>query len=363
MNFKSLFLSFCACVALASCSNEEENVMNQAVEKTLTLKMNAPQTTTRAIEGSVGTVIPEVKSATLFFYSSTDLPSIEQKVLSENDIAQAQGSGLHITVPSNVLFVSMAGNEAMGTNDILFYQGLNQNGDAADFKTTIPLLSEITAITHIGEEYSVVLKPKAQLSRIEVSGSISTVPTTERVQQAYEYAKVNAVFCNNYKLRNDAQTLQLYTKSNLVEELKWDNFPEKMRDVLGDEDRAALATTGAGKKCAAYQVFPMNSIISLPHIILEVKYKEVNGSDEKTGYFTINRYRTPGNSDFMTKMEGGYIYKLDISALSSKFQNAWDINGNKAIDPTDSEPEMAKADLTITVEPVAWTEQAIVPGI
>lgn len=362
MNFKNLFLSFCVCVALASCSNEEENVMNQAVEKTVTLKLDTPQATTRAIEGSVGTVTPEVESATLFFYSSKDLPSIEQKVLSKDDIAQAQGTGLRIAVPSNVLFVSMAGNEAMGTNDILFYQGLNPDGNAAAFKTTIPLLSEVTDIVNTGGVSSVVLRPKAQLSRIEVSGSINTVPTNGAIQ-AYEYAKVNAVFCNNYKLRNDAQTLQLYTKNNSVRDLEWDNFPEKMRDVLGDEDRAALAATGADKKCAAYQVFPMNSINSLPHIILEVKYKEKNSTDEKTGYFTINRYRTPDSSDFMTKMEGGYIYKLDISALSSKFQNAWDINGNKPIDPTDSEPEMAKADLAITVEPVAWTEQAIVPGI
>lgn len=362
MNLKNLIFSFCALAALISCSNQEENVGSQAGEKTITLKLSSPQAATRAIEGSIGTVIPEVKSITLYFYSSTDMPSLEQRVLLKDEITQAQSTGLRISVPNTVLFVSMAGNEAVGANDILHYQGLNQTGDAIAFKQEIPLISEITAITNTGGTASVVLQPKAQLARIEVSGSINTVPD-DKDKQAYEYAKVSQIFCNNYKLRNDAVTLQLYTPGNSDTNLSWDNLPDKMKDALGDEDRTALAATGADKKCAAYQVFPMHSINSLPHIILEVKYKEMGAGDEKTGYFTINRYRTPDNTDFMTKMEGGYIYKLDISGLSSKFQNALDINNGNIIDPTDREPEMAKADLSITVEPVAWTEQTIVPGI
>lgn len=362
MNYKSLILCFGTCAALISCSKEEEHVVNQTVEKIVTLRLSTPQAGPRAIEGSIGTVVPEVKSATLKFYNSSN-QELGQRVLSTEDISQALDKGLRISVSSEVQKVSINGNGAIDANDILHYQGLNKTGDASAFKTKIPLISEKTEIT-TGATPSVVLKPKAQLARIEVSGSINTHPTDQSKQPVYEYAKVSQVFCNNYKLTYSATTPQLYTpNSTTTTGLAWESLPKKMKDPLGDNERAALSETGVNKKCAAYQVFPSTGIDALPHIILEVKYKE-KGKAEKTGYFTINRYKIEINNEvkFMESMEGGYIYKLDINALSSKFQNAQDENGN-VIDPTDENPEMPKSDLSIKVEPVAWIVENIIPSI
>lgn len=362
MNFKNAILVFGAIALLASCNNEEETVINQATDRTVTLKLSAVQTVSRAVEGSIGRVTPEVKKVTLYFYDSQDGASRESRILNDSEVTQAQGAGLHLVVPNGVQYVSMAGNEAITANDILHYQGLNANGTATSFKQIIPLLSARTPITTTEAGSSVVLEPTAQLARIEVTGSINTVPEGD-TPQAYEYAKVNGVFCNNYKLRSNATDFQLYKKNDVTENFQWNLFPDKMKDMLDNDARLALASTGANKKCAAYQVFPTSGINDLPHIVLEVVYKEVGSPTESTGYFTINRYKTPDNTAFMTAMEGGYIYKLDISGLSSKFQNAKDPNTGGTVNPTDKEPEMDKSELVVTVVPVAWTEQTIVPAI
>lgn len=65
----------------------------------------------------------------------------------------------------------------------------------------------------------------------------------------------------------------------------------------------------------------------------------------------------------MESMQGGYIYKLDLSALSDKFRNSTDPNTGEVVDPTDTDPEMDKTDLTVLIEPVAWVPQEIIPGI
>lgn len=362
MNLKNVILVLGASALLASCNKEENAVVDQVSDRTVTLRLSAEQTTTRAVEKNIGTVTPEIKDVTLYFYSSEDGISLETRILNGFEVELAQGAGLPLSVPGNVQYVSMAGNEALTANDILHYQGLNSDGNATAFKRLIPLLSARTPITTTAAGASVVLKPMAQLARIEVSGSINTVPA-DNSAPTYEYAKVSGVFCNNYKLRSDAADYQLYKKSNVAENFQWALLPDKMKDLLGDAERLSLAATGADKRCAAYKVFPANGIESLPHIVLEVVYKKMGSQTEQTGYFTINRYRTPNDTAFMTAMKGGYIYKLDISGLSSKFQKAQDPNTGVTIDPTDREPEMDKAELVVTVEPVEWTEQAIVPGI
>lgn len=362
MNFKNAILVFCAVATLASCNKEEDTVVNQAGNRTVTLKLSAPQSTTRAVEGSIDSATPEVKKMTLYYYTTMEGASIGSRILNDAEIDMAKNAGLHISVPSTTQYVSMTGNEGSATSNILGYQGLNADGQATSFKQIIPLKSERTAITTSGTVSSVVLKPTAQLARIEVSGSINTEPTAPQLK-AYEYAKVKGVYCNNYKLTSDATDFQLYKKENSGNNLLWDQFPETMKDLLDDTARASLAANGNDKKCAAYQVFPASEIQNLPHIILEVVYKEVNAQDEQTGYFTINRYRKPNATDFMTKMEGGFIYKLDISKLSSKFQNAKDPNTGDTIDPTDPTPELDKTELVVTVEPVDWTVENIVPGI
>lgn len=362
MNLKNVILAFCAIASLASCNNEEDAVMNQAKDRMVTLKLSAVRTTARSIEGSIGSVTPEVKKVTLYFYNSTDGASLDSRVLNDSEVKLAQGAGLHLSVPNGVQYVSMAGNEAITAHDILYYQGLNADGSATSFKQIIPLLSARTLITTTEAGSSVILEPTAQLARIEVTGSINTVPA-DNTPQAYEYAKIKGVFCNNYKLRSDATDFQLYKKTDVAENFQWNLFPDKMKDLLDDADRLALSATGTDLKSAAYQVFPTSGINNLPHIVLEVVYKEVGGAAENTGYFTINRYKTPDTTEFMTAMTGGYIYKLDISGLSSKFQNAKDPNNGETIDPTDKEPEMDKTGLTVTVVPVPWTEQTIIPGI
>ena len=360
MQFKTAILGVCALMMLVSC-NKEQNETGTVGTTTVSLKLTSPQIQTRAMETPLGTVSPSVTSATLYYYEAADMQPFDNKILSKDDIAKAQSeAGLSLQVPSNTLFLSMAGNKAMNEENILFYQGMNADGtDAKAFMEQIPLLSPVAPITTSGVQSKVTLAPQAQLARIEVFGKIDTEPTDGKTKN-YEYAKVKEVYCNNYKLENDASTLQLFKKQGTTDAFVWDKLPDVMKDAVGDDVQEAF---GNRQKCAAYQVFPMTGVVSLPHIIVEVEYKQTGAEQSKTGYFTINRYKTSDSNDFMESMQGGYIYKLDLGALSEKFRNSTDPNTGEVIDPTDREPEMDKTDLTVTIEPVAWIEQEIVPGI
>lgn len=363
MQFKTAILGVCALMMLVSC-NKEQNETGPVGTTTVSLKLTSPQIQTRAMETPLGTVSPSVTSATLYYYEAADMQPFDHKILSEDDITKALSeAGLSLQVPSNTLFLSMAGNKAMNEENILFYQGMNADGtDAKNFKEQIPLLSPVAPITKSGTSSHVTLAPQAQLARIEVSGKIDPKPTDPDQTQNYEYVKVLNVYCNNYKFENDASTLQLFKKQGTTDAFAWDKLPEVMKDAVGDDVQEAFSNR---QKCAAYQVFPMTGVVSLPHIIVEVEYKAIVGDKigVHTGYFTINRYKTPGSSDFMESMQGGYIYKLDLSALSEKFRNSTDPNTGEVIDPTDPEPEMDKTDLTVTIEPVAWIPEEIIPGI
>lgn len=364
MNFKSAILGMCALAMLASCT-KEQNEIGTAGVKTVSLRLAEPQIQTRAVESPVGAVTPAITSATLYYYEAADIKPFDNHILSSDDIAKAQSAdGLSIQVPSNTLFISMAGNDAISEQgkNILSYQGMNADGtDAKAFKEIIPLLSPVAPITTSGTVSKVTLAPQAQLARIEISGNID--PTVESGKtQNYKYVKVLNVYCNNYKLENDASVFQLYKPQSTTDALKWDNLPAVMKDAVSNDVRDDFS---GRTKCAAYQVFPATGITSLPHIIVEVEFKAIAGDNQgvHTGYFTINRYKTAGSNDFMESMQGGYIYKLDLGALSDKFRNSTDPNTGKVIDPTDAAPEMDKTDLSVVIEPVAWILQEIVPGI
>ncbi|WP_273496345.1 hypothetical protein [Rikenella microfusus] len=365
MKRRTAILGACAFMMLVSC-NKKPNETAPVETKAVSLKLTSPQIQTRAVENPIGEVSPTVTSATLYYYEAADIKPFANRFLSPDDIAKARSAdGLSLQVPSNTLFISMAGNDAVNEKgkNILSYQSMNADGsDAKAFKETIPLLSPVAPITTSGAQSKVTLTPQAQLARIEVSGEIDPKPTDPDQTQNYEYVKVLNVYCNNYKLENEASTLQLYKKQGATEAFAWEKLPAVMQDAVSDDNRDAF---GNRQKCAAYQVFPMTGVTSLPHIIIQVEYKSIEGKNPgvHTGYFTINRYKTATGSDFMESMQGGYIYKLDLSALSDKFRNSTDPNTGEVVDPTDTDPEMDKTDLTVLIEPVAWVPQEIIPGI
>ena len=90
------------------------------------------------------------------------------------------------------------------------YQGMNADGsDAKEFKEQIPLLLTRGADHQIGYLAPCDAGTQAQLACIEVFGKIDTEPIDGKTKN-YEYAKIKAVYSNNYKLKTtfDAPALQ-----------------------------------------------------------------------------------------------------------------------------------------------------------
>lgn len=337
---KKMLFGMLAVAVLASC-NKEENVVPQAEPQSLNIKLNLPQT--RAVEAPIApNTEAEVKDMIVYFYKADGgAATPASRSLTTAEITAATGAdGLKIVVNADVTQASMRANLSLagGSDDaaVTLFQNLGANADG--FAKSVPMTSPKASITN----NAVTLVPVPDMARVEVLGEITPV-------HGYDHVKVNVVNLNNYYTTAKKTTLQKYMEGN------WNTFEVSMKDDLAD----GKVPTG---KAAAYQIFPStNSVATHPHVVLELTIKPKNGVEATKRYITITKYKDGTNA--LTSFEGGKIYKLNLSSLNHLFTTDDGTENGNPVDPTDDQPELEKADLTINVTTYAWTSKDITPDI
>lgn len=334
---KKMLFGMLAVAVLASC-NKEENVVPQAEPQSLNIKLNLPQT--RAVEDPIATGTEAVvKDMVVYFYKADGgAATPASRSLTTAEITEATGaSGLKIVVNADVKKASMKANLSLASGSdnaaVTLFQALGTK-----FNNSVPMTSPQAEITG----NAVTLVPVPDMARVEVSGKITPV-------HGYESVKVNVVNLNNYYTTAKKTTLQKYMAGN------WNTFEATMKDDLTTGE----VPTG---KAAAYQIFPStNSVDTHPHVVLELTIQPKGGAETAKRYITITKYKEGTNA--LTSFEGGKIYKLDLSSLNHLFTTDDGTENGNPVDPTDGEPELEKADLTIKVTTYEWTSQNITPDI
>lgn len=337
---KKMLFGMLAAVVLASC-NKEENVVPQAEPQSLNIKLNLPQT--RAVEDPIATGTQAVvKDMIVYFYKADGgAATPASRSLTAAEITAATSTeGLKIVVNADVTQASMRANLSLaGGSDnaaVTLFQNLGANADG--FTKSVPMTSPKASITN----NAVTLVPVPDMARVEVLGKITPV-------HGYESVKVNVVNLNNYYTTAKKTTLQKYENGN------WGTFEPLMKDALTGGE----VPTG---KAAAYQIFPSTTLVAThPHVVLELTIKPKNGVEATKRYITITKYKDGTNA--LTSFEGGKIYKLNLSSLNHLFTTDDGTDNGNPVDPTDNEPELEKADLTINVTTYEWTSKDITPDI
>lgn len=334
---KKMLFGMLAVAVLASC-NKEENVVPQAEPQSLNIKLNLPQT--RAVEDPITTGTQAVVKDMIVYFYKTDggAATPASRSLTTAEITEATGaSGLKIVVNADVKKASMKANLSLASGSdnaaVTLFQNLGAN-----FNNSVPMTSPQADIV----SNAVTLVPVPDMARVEVLGKITPV-------HGYESVKVNVVHLNNYYNTAQKATLQRYVSGN------WDTFEPLMKDDLATGEVPT-------DKAAAYQIFPStNSVATHPHVVLELTIKPKGGAEATKRYITITKYKDGTNA--LTSFEGGKIYKLNLSSLNHLFTTDDGTENGNPVDPTDNEPELEKADLTINVTTYAWTSKDITPDI
>ena len=333
-----LFLTLAA-ASIAACSNDkEEEITGQ--KKDLIIEFNLPETVnTRAVETPVSNgTSPTLENIVLNFDGGTPSVTLTKADLTDENKATVQVNDQTRNV------TSMIANSvtSVDISDIHTYQGKS-------LITEIPLYAGNAAIS----DGSVTLSPKAYVARIEILGGKDITPASTG---AYSNIQVTGVYVNNYY---ESYTLGAATGSSMVkvEEANWDKTYKAGNPMYN----VGITTTDWGSKCAAYQIFPVNTGATLPEITLKLSYtqKKGAGSGAKETYLTIRKFKK--NSADLTAMEAGKIYKLDVSSIGSLFKE--ESGTGEPVEPTDPTPGKPKTDLAITITVTAWAAENITPNI
>lgn len=398
MKVKSLLLSMCAIAALASCSQNDDEItsVNDAPEAKVTIKFAGSGAATRA--GGIGADDAVVKDLTVFFFNASGALIKTPEVIASQDLSTAMTLKTTTDAASVFLAANIGNLDVSGATSIANLKKILVSSIGNPSASDYPVTQTKDNLT-MGGWGAVVMDADnntgtATVALHFIAAKINSLEVTwGTVNQGHYAENEGDVTGDKWFTIKRAYLMLAQTNSPLLpagaSPTQWDGefTPEAfayaggvdwatspwgqvvpavaptpvlsssyMRTIpaaVADAVKILNADASAGAVTDPWYVFENNST-NLTGVILEVVRLTADRSTE-LGYLTVYFGEKDGNKT-QTKILAGHTHAIKLT-INASFNPDNGTGGGTTPDPT--KPSVA-ADIAVTVTPAEWTAAPII---